>query len=422
MNRLNRPVHKTLALFFGEKWITRQLDKAKVDGYHNLNPMNLAALNHHPLIRAIIETQSKLESSARNGKSPIHLGRSEVTQILLHENLTAIEPDFDLADIQIRLRNKDEFPKVEYEIAVGAGYKRAGCHVKPLPRTQGKRTAEFHIEDNSGNVVVVECKKKDMTPASQEQISGWWELFQHTMMQSLKAEQMNYGISIYIPLNPTREDINKVIGEVITQIKSGAEGEIYLFDNEYRVVIEKFSDTGQVTEYDRVVNFASASDFGVSSMSQEKKYWPNGSAMPVNVHAAKKVCAYGPSDFLDERVDGVLSTIKSAYGQLEDDKPNVVYIDYNLALMREDRSKELLSRLSVAISKKLNKDYSKVSAVVLTNLKVVPHPSAIGYYALEEVIHNPNAIIPVPSEFPLYGDAANGVSILADVNDILKRQ
>ena len=50
----------TLNKFFGEDWIKSELKKVKISGYKDLNPMNLAALDMHPIIKATVETQMKL--------------------------------------------------------------------------------------------------------------------------------------------------------------------------------------------------------------------------------------------------------------------------------------------------------------------------------------------------------------------------
>lgn len=65
----------------------------------------------HPLIKAIVGTQIKLQRSKQAGKTLIALGRDELLQNLLHENLTILDQLLDVADLQKRLRNKDEFPK-----------------------------------------------------------------------------------------------------------------------------------------------------------------------------------------------------------------------------------------------------------------------------------------------------------------------
>jgi len=55
-----------------------------------------------------------------------------------------------------------------------------------------------------------------------------------------------------------------------------------------------------------------------------------------------------------------------AYGQLEEDKPNLVYIDINIASMVPNRSQKFMERLPVSIEQKLARDYSKISAITWT--------------------------------------------------------
>jgi hypothetical protein len=167
-----RKPHETLAKFIGKDWIEAELGKIKLDGYNNMNPMNLARIDMHPLIKAIVGTQIKLKRSEQAGKTPIALGRDELLQNLLHENLTILDPLLDVDDLQKRLRKKDEFPKAEYEIAIAAGYARMGYKPNFIQRSSVKRTGEFYISDKNGNMVLVECKKKDIT-SSKEQKLTW---------------------------------------------------------------------------------------------------------------------------------------------------------------------------------------------------------------------------------------------------------
>jgi len=423
MDRVQRKTHETLALFFGKTWIERQLDKVKLDGYNNMNPMNIARMNMHPLIKAIVESQIKMSQSRQAGGSPIHVGKSEMLQSLLHENLTILEPELDRDDVERRLRDQDEFAKIEYELAIAAGYKRMGYGIEFLPRTPERRTGEFYVVDRLfGQKVLVECKKKDMASAQQSQIDNWWQEFQHLMTRQLKAEKKSYGIAIHIPLDPSRNETSRAAQEIMKKILANHEGDLVVVDGKYQVTVQKFADIGGQTLYRVVENFGSEADFNVSTMKQDKRFWPIGDGLPDRVSEAVKICAYSPSDFLDERSDSIMTTLKSAYGQLESDKPNIVYIDYNIALMREDRSRQLLSQLYPLITKKLERDYSKVSAVVLTNLKIFGDAQTVGFHANEECIINPQALIGLPIDFRVYGSRKNGVSILTDIHETLNRQ
>src|SRR3989338_4516502 len=138
MTQSKRPVHETLKKFFGEDWLEREIGKVKIDGYHNMNPMNLAKMDIHPLIKAVVETQIKMAVLKDSSRIPV--GRAETTQSLLHENLSILEDKLDLLDAQRRLRNKNEFQKIEYEIAIAAGYRRMGLSVDFFLREINKRT------------------------------------------------------------------------------------------------------------------------------------------------------------------------------------------------------------------------------------------------------------------------------------------
>lgn len=383
--------------------------------------MNLARMDIHPLIMAIVETQIKLQKSEQNGKIPVAIGRAETLQRLLHENLTILEPNLDLTDIQTRLRNKVEFPKIEYELAISAGYKRAGNKIEIIPRSTQKRTGEFYTTDIDGNKVLVECKKKDMTTPKEKEIGAWWEEFQHLMMQKLKKIKKFYGIAIHVPLNPERAETHLAVKEITSLVQSDFEGERKVVNGKYEVTLIKFCDVGSAISPEEMDQFGGNADFGVSSAQQDKSAWPLGNKLPIELREPVKIVAYGPSDFIEEKISSVVSTLGDAYGQLEEDNPNIVYIDINVASMIPERSRDLMLKLPSAIKQKLDRDYSKISAVVLTNLKLLNHSQISGFHADEHIIFNSKAHVPLLSSFKVYGDIENGKSILNDMKNLLAK-
>lgn len=408
IDKPKRMVHETLAKFFGKDWIGKELNKVKLTGYNNLNSMNLAALDIHPLIKAIVGTQIKLKSSEQAGKTPIALGRDEFLQELLHKNLTILDQFLDAADFQRRLRNKDEFPKAEYELAIAAGYARMGYKPTFIQRSFSKRTGEFYISNNSGNVVLVECKKKDMTSSREQKIISWWEEFQHLVMQKLKALNKSYGIAVYIPFNPERKETHQLSDEISKLVDSDYQGEAVFLNDKYRIKLEI------IESFEQHERFASNAILGVSRILYNKKTDAISVSMKIN--------AYFPSDFIEEKIASVISTLGDAYGQLEEDKPNVVYVDINIASMMPEHSSTIMAKLPPEIHKKLSRDYSKISAVVLTNLKLLGHSEIMGFHADEKILYNENAKMKLPDGFRIYGDIANGQSILIDMQNIMRHE
>lgn len=404
--RDERKPHETLVKFMGNDWIEAELAKVKLDGYNNINPMNLARINMHPLIKAIIGTQIKLQRSKKAGKTPVALGRDELLQNLLHENLTVLDPLLDVADLQKRLRNKDEFPKAEYELAVAAGYARMGYKPSFIPRSSSKRTGEFYVSDKNGNTILVECKKKDMTSPVEQKLTSWWEEFQHLVMEKLKAAKKSYGVAIYMPLNPERRETHNIADEINCLVGSDFEGETLLLDK-YKIRMEKIMSREQHEK------FSDDSSLGVGRILLNQKTGVVSESMKIN--------AYFPSDFIEEKVNSIISTLGDAYGQLEKGKPNVVYVDINVASMTPERSSAVMAKLPLEISRKLSRDYSKISAVVLTNLKLLHHSEVMGFHANEHVIYNENAKEKLPDGFKLYGDATKGQGILADIKVLIER-
>ncbi len=403
---MEQPVHYTLEKFFNKQWIEDELGKVKMGGYKDMNPLNIASLDFHPLIRAIIGTQFKLETARLNGKAPIALGKDELLQELLHKNLAVLEPLLDVPDLQKRLQNKREFPKAEYELTIAAGYERMGYRVNFIKRSS-KRTGEFYITDKAGSTVLIECKKKDTISPKEEKLKFWWEMFQHLLMKCLKSHGKNYGIALRIPFDPQEAEIKTLVNEIKELIISDFEGNIKLLSDKYNLHIEKFSSPKQHEI------FAKNGDFGISNQLINKKTG--------NVSRSIKIVAYLPSEFIDEKIESTIRTLGDAYGQLEDDKPNIVYIDLNIAVMTPERLAKVLAALPSAIEKKLRQDYSKISAVVLTNLKLLGHSDIMGFRADEYVIYNKKAEKPLPKDFQIYGDKINGQSILKDIGNLIDR-
>jgi len=404
MVRNSRKVHETLKHFFGEEWIEAEMNKVELEGYHNTNPMNLARMDWHPLIRAIVGTQIKM-ARAKEAQSSIALGKDELIQEYLHHNLNALEPKLDIEDVRRRLRDKTEFPKVEYEIAIAAGYDRMGYKVEFIPRTTA-RTGEFYVTDIDGNKVLIECKKKDKISPKEEKIASWWEEFQHLVMQKLKASKKSYGVAIYLPFDPVRDETHKVADEVGKLIAADHDGEIEVLAGKFKLKFQR-NLTRESSEA-----FAKDASLGVGRAMVNPK---TGEATEV-----VEVRAYHPSDFIDEKVESIIATLGQAYGQLEEDKPNIVYIDINIAAMTPERSKAVMERLPLEIEKKLNRDYTKISAVVITDVKPLNYSEAMGIHADEVVIINPRAKMPMPTAFGIYGDKRGGQSILADLHKLLR--
>lgn len=401
-----RKPHETLAKFIGSEWIEKELGKVKLDGFNNMNPMNLARMDIHPLIKAIVGTQIKLQRSSQNGKTPIALGRDELLQNLLHENLTILDPLLDVADLQKRLRNKDEFPKAEYELAIAAGYARMGYIPSFIPRSSSKRTGEFYISDKDGNTILVECKRKDTTSPKEQKISSWWEEFQHLVMEKLKTAKKSYGVAIYMPLIPERNETHQIADEVIRLVMSDFQGETLLL-NKYKIKMEK------ILSHKQHEVFSNDASMGISRILYDKKTGIISESM--------KISAYFPSDFIEEKVSSIISTLGDAYGQLEENKPNVVYVDINVAAMTPERSSAIMAKLPDEIKKKFKRDYSKITAVVLTNLKLLGHSEIMGFHADEHIVHNPNSKKQLPDGFQIYGDIVNGQSILADIKVLFEK-
>ncbi|OGJ46769.1 hypothetical protein A2229_01505 [Candidatus Peregrinibacteria bacterium RIFOXYA2_FULL_33_7] len=400
----DRKPYETFDIFFGDKWINNKIGKAKPDGYKNLNPMNLAKLRLHPLIEAIIGTQIKLQRSKQAGGTPVNLGRNEAFQNLLHENLTILEPLLDIEDWKRRLRDQNEFPKAEYELVIAAGYKRMKYEIEFIPRSK-KRTGEFYLKDQLGNQIVVECKKKDMTSPKQDKITNWWKEFQHFMLEKLKSLSKFYSISIYILQNPKQEEAKKAVNEISKLINYDFEGTQLILEDHYKVTLAKIKSREQYEEADK------DSIFGVNRALVEKK--------TEKIKEPMKITGYAPDDLIKEKVESIIGTLGQAYRQLEDNKPNIVYLDINIPLMLPELSRKIMRQIPIAIKNKLSKDYSKISAIVLTDFKLWNNPGIIGVYVEENVLYNENAKNKIPQGFKVYGDKTNGISILQDVQNTI---
>jgi hypothetical protein len=134
-----------------------------------------------------------------------------------------------------------------------------------------------------------------------------------------------------------------------------------------------------------------------------------------------KIAGYSPSDFIEEKTKSILSTMDEEYGQLEEDKPNLVYIDINIASMTLNRFQKFMERLSVSIEQKLARDYSKISAIIFTDLKLIGHSGIYGFHTDEVTIYNQGAKNPIPSGFRVYGDKAKGQSVFEDMRGMFQK-
>lgn len=417
MNKSQRKPKDTFNKFFGEDWINNKMSKVKISGFKNLNPMNVQAMHPHPLIEAIVGTQRKLFFSSKS-RSPIVYGWHEAFQDLTHHVLTSLEDNIDLESIKRRLKDEDEFDKVFYELFIASGYKRNGSEVEIIKTTSEKRTGEFYVKHSSGNVLV-ECKKKDIRSDNEKRVDNWWVTFQHLMMKKLKEDKKYFGIFIDIPKEADEKEIPLVIEEVMKILKNNNNGKFLILDDKYNLKINNFCENGgDSTEAKVFYSFGKKFDVDacVSRCLQNK------SLNADRVREPFVICCHAFSESIDSKVNAILSTIAQAYGQLEDDKPNIVYVDTNIATMLSDKIDALFKNLKPSITAKLDKDFSKISAIVLTNFRFMkPVTDGLGVYCMQDLIINPNANFKIPKDFKLYGDVSGGIDILRDIHLLTSR-
>ena len=411
MEKVQRKPRDTFDIFFGEDWINNKLSKVKLSGFNNLNPMNIQAMHPHPLIEAIVGTQRKLQHASIN-RDPIVYGWHEAFQNLTHTILTSLEEELDLESVKKRLRDKKEFDKIFYELFIASGYKRYGNNVKIIETTSDRRTGKFYVESNT-QTVLVECKKKDIRSENEKRVDNWWVEFQHLLMKKLKADKKHCGIFILIPKNADKKDIPLLIDKIIKTIEENNERTFDLLYNKYHLKIEKFcpNDEQSVTS-DTFYNFGRDLDIDASV----SRCLQNKSLDASTVKEPFTICCKTFSESIDSKVDAIISTISQAYGQLEDDKPNIVYVDTNIATMLPNKIQELFKKLKPAIITKLDKDFSKISAVVLTNFRFMKSVrDGLGIYCMQDTVINSNAKIKIPNDFKIYGDMETGIDILKDI-------
>lgn len=417
LNKPERKVYETLSKFFGVDWIEKSLEKTKLTGYHNLNPQNLAAMDIHPVIKAIIGTQTKLQNSEQQGKTPITLGSSEALQEILHHNLTVLEPELEFRLVQRRLRDKLEFPKIEYELTIAAGYKRLGYQVSFIPTQTGKRTGEFYVI-GSGQKFLVECKKKDLVTSQEKSVGNWWDEFQHLMMKEFLKSKDGFGLIITIPTAPKKEDIKLIVAETVSQMGKIAGSDKFVVKGLYPIQLTKFCGSGESISASEFYAFGEDCDLRVTRNLQHKSEWPAGNKKTSQVYEPAFVGAIVEKN-LEGKLNGVISTLADAYGQLEEDKPNVVYVDVNVSSMMPEYSAKLFAQLVPAIEQKLERDYSRISAVVLTNIKFLDAYPYTGLHCEEVCIKNKKSKHLIPNNVKILGDKTEGQSILEDWKTVL---
>jgi len=417
MEKNQRNPKDTFNIFFGEDWIDNKMSKVKLSGFKDLNPMNVQAMHLHPLIEAIVGTQRKLFLSSES-KSPIVYGWHEAFQDLTHHVLTSLENNIDFNLTKRRLKDEDEFDKVFYELFIASGYKRNGCEIEIISTTSDKRTGEFYVKHSSGNILV-ECKKKDIRSDNEKRVDNWWVTFQHLMMKQLKEANKYFGIFIDIPKEANEKEIPLVIDEIIEIIKKHNDGRFSVLNNKYNLEITSFCENGEDST-DATGFYGFSKKFNVDACIS--RCLQNRSLNADTVKEPFVICCRAFNESIDSKVNAILSTIAQAYGQLEDDIPNIVYVDTNIATMLSDKIDILFKRLKPAITTKLDRDFSKISAIVLTNFRFMkPVTDGCGVYCIQDLIINPHANFKIPEDFRVYGDVNGGIDILRDIYVLTSR-
>jgi hypothetical protein len=389
--------------YFSDEWIYEGLSSVKTKGNGKMDPITLAQLfGQHPLIDAIYRTQKKLSRAKATGK-PILIGESEVLQKVLHHNLAFLEnsPHFDSELVARRLKDADEFWDIEYELLIAAAYKHAGYTVEFIPVSE-KRTGEFYATKDSQKILI-ECKRKQRMTRNESLIETWWKEFQHLLLQRLINKEKFYSVVITMPFDPKKEEIRKIADEIQDLILGSIEGTRTSKCGRYSFELKKLASSPE----EEVVQSSYEQD-DLSFVVSNSSIRPGGKESVFDFNKKVKMpilIGLRCTDDLEGKTKGVLHALKSAYGQLEEGKSNVVYIDIGYLISREKSPLEVVGPIRKAIEKELGLGMSKISAVVLTNNQILK-VNGVGWSTWQECIYNARAIHPIPQGLPIPGDTS----------------
>jgi uncharacterized protein (DUF1330 family) len=183
-----RAAVKVIEEEFGLRWLRKKVKTAKKRGHWGL----------HPVPKEWKETKEALEEYTSTGFAPIR--QSLIALASFAYNLRQVRPlpNYSIA-IRPRLRKANEFPKVQYEVYLGALGLRSGHRVEFIVPSTTHRTADLKLLSQNLEVFV-ECKRKDDYLQSQDIGSGdAWHSLKEGLLGLRQRFASGYEITVIVP-------------------------------------------------------------------------------------------------------------------------------------------------------------------------------------------------------------------------------
>lgn len=390
--------HPHVQSVLGNRWLERQVAAAgeAMRRRSNLSPsmmgMTTAKLAH-PLVSELYEA-AKPDSSAAN-LTPL-LDLLELDLSTLGQSLPG--------GLQDRLRLDEESSKAMYELHIGAGLARLDHDLSWLP-DKGQKRPELIVNHHSEDALSVECKKRDPQDGYEQSADQFWKHFYYDMQKRMDDDRLNYWVKVTAQ-EFRLGDVDRIVKEAASAMRSNPAGSTAVPDNRYQIDYLRLADPG------------GSIPSGILSLFPRGIYGANGGRGPRNQMRVPRFLRdpFFPDTITDpkalrleliddptRRIRGILRNLKNASRQVRLGLSSIVYIDTNLGL--PGRASDEFDEIAVAVGKDLQKAHTRVSAVILTDIR--PSWSSdgrLGWWVQAKFIPQPRPQHPLPTEIRVPGD------------------
>jgi hypothetical protein len=367
---------QTVADIVGEQWIQKRLDKigSQISPKDLRRYTFLSRQSPGNLIEWFREYRHWKQAYDVSGQWIYSLPVMKLAA--LGQALDATRSLLNFERVIPRLRIPHDFDAVCFEVEVAAIYLHEGYEVDFVAEEKATKTPDLRITTHSGQVIWVECKRRDMLTRRDREVISVWEHLRADLLRELGFKRLNYIVAITAHEDPGRKDITSLYQLIMGSIdvanedplENSTQGVYTAVDptERFEVSIQRICGSDQAIE---------ASSLDLTLLESFDEGFIGGE---IGVNEAGIIAHRNPivlgfrTDTSSDRVAGLEDTLNTAMNQLPHEGPGVVWIRIPDGHWKYETT-DPWQRAENLLKRKLNGQYNqRVNVVVLTtNVEVL---------------------------------------------------
>jgi hypothetical protein len=219
-------VIKTLVAVFGLKWLEKGYSKLNnANSFHSKHGKYSSEYLYKSKLHPVQEWYGLFRKQISETKqAPIFKKQPAISA--LAQNINWVKECKDFTLLVPRLKDKDEFESVEFEIEVAAAYKRKHYAVEFIdPNIKGK-TPDLKVTTLDGKTFYAECKRYNMMTKPKIKTHNLWSKLEQRILNYARNNEKNFYIHIDALKDMKDMDLNLLFEFVV--------GKINLMDSRYQ--------------------------------------------------------------------------------------------------------------------------------------------------------------------------------------------